>query len=77
MLVNYLRQFKIDQGMPKSQAYNATMYIMAALLVVAFFANLAVKPVADKNLEKPGSEEKQRESRAPLRGPLTARRAGT
>ena len=77
VLVNYVRQFQIDRGMPKSEAYNATMYIMAALMVVAFFANLAVKPVADKNFEKPGSEEKQREPRAPLRGPLTTRRAGT
>ncbi|HTB77918.1 MAG TPA: OFA family MFS transporter [Polyangiaceae bacterium] len=77
VLVNYLRQFKIDQGMPKAEAYNATMYIMAGLLVIAFFANLAITPVADKNLEKPGSEQRQREPPAPLRGSLTARRAGT
>ena len=28
------------------------MYIMAVLLVIAFFANLAVKPVADRYHER-------------------------
>ena len=31
---------------PTSGLYNTTMYAMAALLVIAFFANLAIKPVA-------------------------------
>lgn len=31
---------------PTPGLYNSTMYAMAALLVVAFFANLAIKPVA-------------------------------
>jgi MFS family permease len=57
MLVNYIREFQIAQGVPKYQAYNVTMYIMAALLVVAFFANLAVKPVAEKHLEPEVSPE--------------------
>jgi MFS family permease len=51
VLVNYIRQFQIDHGIPKYQAYNITMYIMAGLLVIAFFANLAVSPVAEKHLE--------------------------
>jgi len=52
VLVNYIRQFQIDHGIPKNQAYNITMYIMAVLLVIAFFANLAVKPVADRYYER-------------------------
>jgi MFS family permease len=52
VLVNYIRQFQIDHGIPKNQAYNITMYIMAALLVIAFFANLAIKPVADRYHER-------------------------
>jgi MFS family permease len=48
VLVNYLRQWQIDHGIPKNEAYNITMYIMAALLVIAFFANLAIRPVADR-----------------------------
>jgi MFS family permease len=51
VLVNYIRQFQIDRGIPKHQAYNVTMYIMAGLLVIAFFANLALKPVAVHHLE--------------------------
>jgi MFS family permease len=53
LLVNYIRQFQIDAGVPKHQAYNVTMYIMAALLVVAFFANLAVRPVRESYAERP------------------------
>jgi MFS family permease len=52
VLVNYIRQFQIDRGVPKDQAYNVTMYIMAALLVVAFFANLAIKAVSDRYYER-------------------------
>jgi MFS family permease len=51
VLVNYIREFQIQSGIPKDQAYNVTMYIMAGLLIVAFFANLAVKPVAEKHIE--------------------------
>jgi MFS family permease len=51
VLVNYIREFQIQSGVPKEQAYNVTMYIMAGLLVIAFFANLAVKPVAERHIE--------------------------
>ena len=52
VLVNYIRQSQIDHGVPKHQAYGVTMYIMAGLLVIAFFANLAVKPVAERHHEQ-------------------------
>jgi MFS family permease len=52
VLVNYLREWQIQSGIPKYQAYNVTMYIMAGLLVVAFFANLAVKPVSEEEAER-------------------------
>ncbi len=45
VLVNYIRQFQIERGVPKAQAYNETMYVMAGLLVVGFFCNLMVKAV--------------------------------
>jgi MFS family permease len=45
VLVNYIRQYQIDQGVPKAQAYNTTMYIMAGLLVIGFFCNLFIKAV--------------------------------
>ena len=51
MLVNYIRQYQIEHGVPKYQAYNVTMYIMAGLLVIALFANLAVRPVDERYAE--------------------------
>jgi MFS family permease len=51
VLVNYIREAQIEHGVPKYQAYNVTMYIMAGLLVVAFFANMGVKAVAQKHVE--------------------------
>ena len=39
VLVNYIRQYNIDHGVPKAQAYNVTMYIMAGLFIIGFIAN--------------------------------------
>jgi MFS family permease len=50
VLVNYIRQIQIDNGVATAQAYTITMYIMAGLLVVGFVANMMVKPVAEKFL---------------------------
>lgn len=55
VLVNYIRQFQIESGVPKAEAYNVTMYIMAGLLVVGLFANLAVRPVHAKFAEETSS----------------------
>jgi len=51
VLVNYIRQWQVAHGVPKYQAYNVTMYIMAGLLVIGFFCNLAVRPVAQRHIE--------------------------
>ena len=34
---------------PTPSLYNITMFVMAGLLVVAFFANMAVRPVAERH----------------------------
>ncbi|HEX8957608.1 MAG TPA: OFA family MFS transporter [Burkholderiaceae bacterium] len=49
LLVNYIRDYQIGQGVPKAQAYDVTMYILAGLLVLGFICNLLVTPVADKH----------------------------
>jgi MFS family permease len=49
VLVNYIRQYQIDHGVPKAQAYNVTMYVMAALLLVGFFCNLFVTAVHERH----------------------------
>ena len=45
VLVNYIREYRIAQGVPKAEAYSVTLYVMAGLLVVGFLANLLVRPV--------------------------------
>ena len=45
VLVNYIREYQIDHGVPKAQAYNVTMYVMAGLLVIGFIANFLIKAV--------------------------------
>jgi MFS family permease len=49
VLVNYIREYQIQHGVPAAQAYNVTMFLMAGLLVVGFFCNLAVRPVAERH----------------------------
>ncbi len=49
VLVNYIREYQIDHGVPKASAYSITMYILAGLLVLGFICNWAVKPVEAKN----------------------------
>ncbi len=40
VLVNYIREYQIDRGVPAAQAYNVTMYVLAGLLVIGLFCNL-------------------------------------
>lgn len=49
VLVNYLRQIQINNGIAPSQAYSITMYIMAGLLLVGLILNLLVKPISCKS----------------------------
>jgi hypothetical protein len=46
--VNYINEYQIHHGVPKSAAYDTTMYILAALLVGGFICNFLVRPVAPK-----------------------------
>jgi MFS family permease len=47
-LVNYISTAKIEAGVPKAEAYNSTMYLMAGLLITGLIANLLVRPVDEK-----------------------------
>jgi hypothetical protein len=56
VLVNYIRQFQIEHGVAKAQAYSITMYIMCGLLLVGFLCNLAMHPVDERfHYRGPGS----------------------
>src|SRR5262249_55062001 len=39
VIVNYVRQHQIDSGVPKADAYNLTMRLMACLLVMGLLSN--------------------------------------
>jgi MFS family permease len=45
-LINYIREYQIAHGVPKAQAYDTVMYVLAGLLVLGFLCNLMVGPVA-------------------------------
>jgi MFS family permease len=47
VVVNYIREFEKSIGVPAAQLYDITMYILAGMLVVGFFANFAIKPLAE------------------------------
>jgi MFS family permease len=48
VLVNYIRQYQIDKGVPKAQAYSVTMYVMCGLLLIGFLCNIAMRAVNEK-----------------------------
>ena len=47
-LVNYISTANIEAGVPKAEAYNSTMFLMAGLLMIGVIANLFVRPVDPK-----------------------------
>ncbi len=49
VLVNYIRQYNVEHGVPKASAYNNTMYILAGLLVIGFLCNLAIRAVHQRH----------------------------
>jgi MFS family permease len=57
VLVNYIRAYQIDNGVPKAQAYSVTMYIMCGLLLIGFLCNFAMRSVNSKYHYQAGSPE--------------------
>ncbi len=49
VLVNYIREYQISQGVAKADAYTTTLYIMAGLLTIGFICNLMMKEVHEKH----------------------------
>jgi MFS family permease len=48
-LVTYLSGYQKEHGVPKTEAYNTTLYIMAGILLVGLLCNLMVRPVDPKH----------------------------
>lgn len=49
VLVNYIREYQLDHGVERAQAYHTTMYILAGLLVIGFICNWMIRPVDEKH----------------------------
>ena len=45
MVVNSIREYQLNSGVPKAQAYDVTMYVLAGMLALGFVCNLLVRPV--------------------------------
>ncbi|HYD51175.1 MAG TPA: OFA family MFS transporter [Gemmatimonadaceae bacterium] len=58
VLVNYIREYQLEHGAAKSEAYSVTMYVMVGLLLLGFVANLLVRPVHERHhhVESPGPD---------------------
>ena len=48
VVVNYIREFQLQAGVPRDQLYNTTMYILCAMLAAGFICNYLIKPVDPK-----------------------------
>ncbi len=49
VIVNYMRQYLINHGAAKADAYTDTMYIMAGLLLIGLICNLLMRPVHERH----------------------------
>ena len=48
LVVNYIREYQLDHGVAKAQAYDITMYVLAGMLAVGCICNFLVRPVDKK-----------------------------
>jgi MFS family permease len=48
VVVNYIREFNKNAGVPADKLYDATMYVLVAFLVIGLICNALVRPVAPK-----------------------------
>ncbi len=75
VLINYIRQYQIEHGVPKAQAYSVTMYILAGFLAVGFIFNWLIKPTPAKYQMTPeqlAATDTSQSSPSPAAGPATA-----
>lgn len=55
VLVNYWNEAQVRAGVPRSSAYDQTMYWLGGLLIVGLVCNLALRPVAERHFRRPAA----------------------
>jgi MFS family permease len=48
VLVNYLHDSRVAEGVPRDHVYDAIFYVLTGLLIVGLIANALIRPVAEK-----------------------------
>jgi MFS family permease len=48
VVVNYIREYQLAQGVPPHEAYNVTMYVLAGMLLFGLLCNVLVTAVSEK-----------------------------
>jgi MFS family permease len=48
VIVNYMREYQLEHGVPRAQVYDTTAYILCGLLAIGFVCNALIKPVDRK-----------------------------
>jgi MFS family permease len=64
LIVNAIADSETAAGKSGADIYTVSLYIMVGVLIVGFIANLLIRPVADRHMEREGTGRFQRE-RAP------------
>jgi MFS family permease len=59
-VVAFIRESQLQRGIPAEQAYNTTLHILAALLVLGLVANLLIRPVAERHFMSDDELEAER-----------------
>jgi len=54
VVVNYIREYQLQRGLPADQAYNVTMYVLATFLLLGLLCNLLVRPVGERHFMSDG-----------------------
>jgi MFS family permease len=85
VIVNYLREYQLEHGVPRAQVYDITAYILCGLLAVGFLCNLLIKPVAQKHFmteaeleaERKLAHDAARSATASMRGAMEEEKTST
>jgi MFS family permease len=57
VIVNYMHDTRVAEGLPPDQIYHPIFYVLAGLLVAGFIANLLIRPLHQKWFMKPEEVE--------------------